>query len=404
MLCAQCRDGTDSEPNRLRALSRAVRSDTAEPVEEARRVLSTANPNSTFEFVRQGEPLSVSDGPIEWTVHPVLFEAEDRTVAINHWFDTVEWLPPTEFLTRNTISGLWESYRRVAPDVDLIRTDETHGATWLSIRALEVLRDTAGAIAFGTAEGGSERIESLARELRDARPSMVVIQHRIDRVMDTPTRTPEAIHDRAVDVIDAAIDADRLAAEQAAGVIADTSGRVATLSRSGTVTEAVQRVGSAAVVAESRPAREGVTTAERLAAAGLDVTLTTDAALPGLLRDRDIGCVLLGADRVLPNGDVANKVGSYPLVLAAADADIPVYVVAAADKIATTDEVITETGESSTVYDGDGAVAVANPIFERVPGDLIRGIVTEDGILDRTGIASRARKHESMSSWIERSG
>ena len=399
---AVSREDPESATNPLDAVVGDVRADEADPTESARRALRAADLSGDFELVRCGEPLSVSDGTVDRTVYPFLFEAAAGRETSGSSAIEGEWLPPTDFLTRDAAPGVWESYRRVAPDVDLVRTDETHGASWLSLRALEAVRDAAGAVAFGARDGGIDRVAALARELRSARPSMIVVRHRIDRAMSGTERTPEAVHDRAVDALDAAHDADRLAAERAAPPIADLPGSVATLSRSGTVAATLRRAGSAAVVGESRPSREGVAAAEGLVDAGLDVTLTTDAALPGLVREGDVGCVLLGADRVLPNGGVANKVGSYPLALAAADADVPVYAVAAADKIATTDRVVRESGEASTVYDGDRDVEVANPIFERVPGDLLTGVITEEGRLDRAAISERAREHESRSAWVSR--
>ncbi|OYR55972.1 hypothetical protein DJ73_00820 [Halorubrum sp. Ea1] len=407
VFCTARRADGGGTADALEALVGEVRADETDPAESARRVLRGAAPSGGFELVRGGEPLSVSDGATDRTVYPFLFEgaggAGDDAAADPMAVDG-EWLSPTAFLTREAAPRLWESYRRVAPDVDLLRTDETHGAAWLSVRALEVVRDTAGAVAFGALDGGVERIADRARVLRRARPSMVVVRNRVDRAMIGSDRTPEAIHDRAVDALDDALDADREAAERAAAALADASGKTATLSRSGTVAHTLRRVGRPVVVGESRPSREGVAAAEGLAAAGVDVTLATDAALPGLVRESEVGCVLLGADRVLPGGDVANKVGSYPLALAAAEAAVPVYVVAAADKIATADEVVRESGDAATVYDGDRPIGVANPIFERVPGDLLTGVITEDGPLDRAAIAERAREHASRAEWVTRRG
>ena len=405
MFCTARRADDGAAADALEVLVGEVRADETDPTESAQRVVRGAAPSGGFELVRGGKPLSVSDGATERTVYPFLFEAEAGGAGDDAAADPMavdgEWLSPTAFLTREAAPRLWESYRRVAPDVDLLRTDETRGAAWLSVRALEVVRDTAGAVAYDALDGGTERVADCARSLRRARPSMVVVRNRIDRAMTGTDRTPEAIHDRAVDALDAALDADRVAAERAAAAVADESGTTATLSRSGTVAATLRRVGRPVVVGESRPNREGVAAAEGFAAAGVDVTLATDAALPGLVREGDVGCVLLGADRVLPGGDVANKVGSYPLALAAADADVPTYAVAAADKVATTDEVVPESGDAATIYDGDRSVGVANPIFERVPGDLLTGVITEDGTLDRAAIAERARVHRSRAEWTD---
>ncbi|WP_096395644.1 translation initiation factor 2 [Halorubrum trapanicum] len=406
VFCPASRGATEDGSEPLEVLVGDVLAGESDPAESARRVVRDATPRGESQLVRRGESLSVSVGGTDRTLSPFLFEVAAGGMADDTPGDPPtaagEWLPPTAFLRHTTAPGLWESYRRVGPDTDLLRTDRTHGAAWLSVRALGALRDRAGAVAFGALDGGVDRVAETARELRGARPSMIVVRHRIDRVMSGADRTPEAVHDRALAGLDAALDADRLAAERAAAAVAETAGPAATLSRSGTVAATLRRVDRPVVVGESRPGREGVDAAERFAAAGVDATLATDAALPGLVREGDVGCVLLGADRILPSGGVANKVGSYPIALAAADAGVPAYAVAAADKVATADEVVRESGDPSAVYDGDRAIAVENPIFERVPGDLLAGVLTEDGRLDRAAVAARAAEHESRAEWTDR--
>jgi translation initiation factor 2B subunit (eIF-2B alpha/beta/delta family) len=399
VFCRPGSDTADSTSDPLEAIVGDVCADSADPNDEARRILRATAPTADFTLVRSGSPISISDGSTDRTVYPFLFESTGDDDPMEHVADEGEWIVPTTLLERDTAPGLWESYRRVAPDVDTVRTDETHGATWLSLRALEVLRDTAGEVACSSTRDGFERIRTLARELRTARPSMVVIRARIDRTMNGTAPTAEAVRDRAVEVIDDALDADRRAAAASADAITGFKGSVVTLSRSGTVAETLRRAGRDVFIGESRPAREGISAAEELAAAGLNVTLLTDAALPGRLRERDVACVLFGADRILSSGDVVNKVGSYPLAVTATANEIPVYVVATKDKITGTDEMITETGAPTDVYDGEYSVGVSNPIFERVPADLIHGVVTEDGVLDTTAIAQQAGEQESIASW-----
>lgn len=399
VLCIRRSANADAYPDCHAVISGFVEPETEDPVEDAWRELREETGIDDATLVRRGDPLSVIDGDYDWTVHPFLFEAPDREVDPNHEFDEWEWVSPTALIGRETVPALWETYRRVAPDVGLIKTDETHGSAWLSVRALEVVRDAAGEITFGASEGDWDDVAAVARDLRGARPSMVVVQNRIDRVMAEADRTPEAVHDRAIEAIEAAFAADEAAAARAAELIAEVDGPVATISRSGTVSAALEAADREVLIGESRPAREGIAAAEELAAIGVDVTVTTDAALPGLIRTRDVGCLLLGADRILPSGDVVNKVGSYPAALAAADAGIPVYVVASVDKVAPEGDVVRESGDPADVYDGDAAVRVENPIFERVSSALITAVVTEDGALDDDAIADRAREHDAMGAW-----
>jgi len=358
---------------------------------EARRLVRETTGLSSLTLAYAGEALTVETVDGERTIHPVLFDTPTREVGDMAAIEAAEWVPPTAMRNRETMPGLWEAYEQVAPSPTTIAADTIHGSAALSIRALGVLRDRAA-----VADDWSALVEP-ALELQDARPSMAVLENRINRVMTTAEQSTEAIHDRAIDEIDAAVDADAGAAATAADRL---EGPIATLSWSGTVRDALAELGAPVTVAESRPDREGVDLAESLAREGVDVTLTTDAALPAVLSNREFGAVLVGADTILPNGDIVNKVGTRALAVAADRADVPVYVVAARDKVATDDTFHSESGPAVTVYDGEADIAVRNPVFDLTPGDLVTGVLTEDGLLDQRGISVVAAQHRSNAEWI----
>jgi len=358
---------------------------------EARRLVRETTGLSSLTLAYAGEALTVDAVDGERTIHPVLFDTPTREVGDMATVEAAEWVPPTAMRNRETMPGLWEAYEQVAPSPTTIAADTIHGSAALSIRALGVLRDRAA-----VADDWSALVEP-ALELQDARPSMAVLENRINRVMTTAEQSTEAIHDRAIDEIDAAVDADAGAAATAADRL---EGPIATLSWSGTVRDALAELGAPVTVAESRPDREGVDLAESLAREGVDVTLTTDAALPAVLSNREFGAVLVGADTILPNGDIVNKVGTRALAVAADRADVPVYVVAARDKVATDDTFHSESGPAVTVYDGEADIAVRNPVFDLTPGDLVTGVLTEDGLLDQRGISVVAAQHRSNAEWI----
>ena len=359
---------------------------------EARRLVREATGLSSLTLAYAGESLTVAAGDGELTIHPVLFDTPTRETGDMAGVDAAEWVPPTAMVDRETVPGLWGAYEQVAPSPTTIAADTIHGSAALSIRALGVLRDRAAVADDWTA------LVDPALELQDARPSMAVLENRINRVMTTAERSPEAIHDRAIGEIEAALDADAGAAATAADRL---EGPIATLSWSGTVRDALAGLGAPVTVAESRPDREGIDLAESLASEGLDVTVTTDAALPAVLSDREFGAVLVGADTILPNGDIVNKVGTRSLAMAADHADIPVYVVAARDKVATDDTFHSESGPAVTVYDGEADIAVRNPVFDLTPGELVTGVLTEDGLLDQRGISVVAAQHRSNAEWID---
>jgi translation initiation factor 2B subunit (eIF-2B alpha/beta/delta family) len=259
-----------------------------------------------------------------------------------------------------------------------------------------VLRDRATAAAERS-DGDYGTLVSLARELRDARPSMGAVVNRINRVMATAEATPESVLDAATAACERAVEADTEAAAAAAPVLGE---RVLTLSRSGTVIDALREATPERVyVAESRPAREGVDAAEELADAGLDVTLFVDAAVAEVIRGEAVDTVFFGADTVLSDGTVINKVGSHPAALVAEGLGVDCYAVCSRDKIVPGTEADREAGPPNAVYDGNAGVGVLNPTFEAVPPESLDGVITEDGSLSASDVAAVANEHAALADW-----
>ncbi|WP_178915379.1 NUDIX domain-containing protein [Natronomonas gomsonensis] len=347
-------------------------------------------------LVRSTDPVAVVDDDhgVRWLVHPYLFDCESTDVTPNEELADYEWVQPPAILDRETVPKLWETYAAVAPTVDSVAADTDHGAAYISVRALEALRDRA-AVAAQNGDG-YESVADVARRLRDARPSMGVVSNRINRVMATAGPSAAAVRDRAIEGCRSAVDADAGAAVEASDLLGD---RVLTLSRSGTVLDTLLTATPEAVfVAESRPTREGVGVAERLADAGIDATLCVDAAI-GDVVSRDIDTVLVGADSVLADGTVVNKIGTRLAALAAVDADADCYAVCARDKIVPGTDVDTAVGSSDAVYDGEADVSVYNPTFEATPGGLFTAAVTESGVLETTDIERVAAEHADLAAW-----
>ncbi len=344
-----------------------------------------------FAFVRAGDPFEVRDEEGEWLVHPYLFDCPTRAVEPNWETEAHEWAPPTAILRRETVADLWESYDRVRPRVETLASDTDHGAAHLSVRALEVLRDEAA-----LADAGWSRLVDLARNLTTARPAMPVVANRVDRaVNEADERTPAALEMAVATGIERALRADERAAASAAERVGD---RVATLSRSGTVREALARAAPEAVlVAESRPGGEGVGVAEA-AAATLDtaVTLTTDAAFPHQLVEWGADTLLVGADAVLPDGRVVNKAGTRGAALSAAHKGVDVVVAASVDKVRRDRALDLELRDPGEIYESresDRApdFAVRNPTFDVTPADAVT-VVGEDGAFDPAAVAAAHRR------------
>jgi len=147
-------------------------------------------------------------------------------------------------------------------------------------------------------------------------------------------------------------------------------------------------------VSETRPRNQGLLTAWELQQAGVPHTLIADNAAGHLLQRGKADLVVVGADRVAANGDVANKIGTYLKALAAREAGVPFYVAAPGSTIdwtcASGGQIPIEerSGDEVRVIrsaSGDARIAaadtpVSNPAFDVTPAGLVAGIITERGI------------------------
>lgn len=147
---------------------------------------------------------------------------------------------------------------------------------------------------------------------------------------------------------------------------------------------------------ETRPLLQGARlTAWELAQAGVPVTVLTDSMAGGLMRSGRVDAVIVGADRIAANGDVANKIGTYPLAVLAQYHGIPFYVAAPSStfdrKLATGDAIPIEQRDRSEVAQPHGTLTVPdsaeviNPAFDVTPAELITAIITERGVVRRPG-------------------
>jgi methylthioribose-1-phosphate isomerase len=143
---------------------------------------------------------------------------------------------------------------------------------------------------------------------------------------------------------------------------------------------------------ETRPLLQGSRlTAWELAEAGIDVTVLADGMAASLMRERGVDLVIVGADRVAANGDVANKIGTYPLALAARHHGVPFYVAAPWSTIdpATPDGASIDIEHRAGEELGRGfeapvlpvGVSVYNPAFDVTPAELVTAFVTDRGIV-----------------------
>ncbi len=360
------------------------------PVQAAIREVNEELDVTVADPVRVGDPMTVTSSTYnrQFTIHPVLFDVDTREVTPNEEFARVEWVSPTAIHHKDAVPRLWEGYQRVAPSVATIADDETHGAAYLSRRALEVLRDRAGTIAAQSSATSPEPLRTLGAELRAARPQMAVLLNRVNRVLATAD-TPATIERKACAELDRAF---RVADDTVTTARRALNGAdIMTLSWSGTVRDILTDAASAAI-AVSEPGGEGIDLAEALSE-HTPVTVFPEAATAHLIANRDIDAVLVGADTILPDGHVINKTGTHMLAMLATRADIPVYVAASTDKVAPEASFTATDTAPEAVYAGAKPLDVHAPVFEVTPAELITAYLTDRGQLDTvTSVAVAHRR------------
>jgi methylthioribose-1-phosphate isomerase len=123
---------------------------------------------------------------------------------------------------------------------------------------------------------------------------------------------------------------------------------------------------------------------------GISATLITDNMAGHFLKSGRIGCVVVGADRIAANGDVANKIGTYSVAVLAKENNVPFYVAAPISTLdltlASGDEIPIEERSAAEVTHVGGVplapegISVRNPAFDVTPNRYVSGIITERGV------------------------
>ena len=272
-------------------------------------------------------------------------------------------------------------------------------------------------------------VAAAAATLRDTRPTAQNLFYGIDTVLAAIAGAgadPAAARVAAVAAAQAVADDDAACCEaigrHGAHLIAEGSG-VATHCNAGWLAFvdwgsalspmfAAHRAGRRfkVFVDETRPRSQGARlTAWELAGEGIEHYVIADNATALLMRRGEVQLVIVGADRIAVNGDVANKIGTYPTALAAADNGVPFYVAAPT----TTIDPQCETGDAIPIEERSGEEVqytwgraddgrflrvrttpegspARNLAFDVTPARLIHGIITEKGILPANAEALRA--------------
>ena len=248
-------------------------------------------------------------------------------------------------------------------------------------------------------------VREQAEWLAGVRPTAVPLRLGVDRALDRLPAGPAAVLAEAHAVAADAARVNAAATTRAADLVESltvrrplrtltlcNTGDLAT-GPGGTALGAITRLHERGVLAEAlacetRPLLQGARlTIWELARSGVAHRLCVDSAGPAALAQGLVDAVLVGADRIAANGDVANKIGTYMLACAARRSGVPFLVVAPEETIdphtptgadipieqRAADEVTALAGVPTTVAD----TPVYNPAFDVTPFDLVTAVVTE---------------------------
>jgi methylthioribose-1-phosphate isomerase len=273
----------------------------------------------------------------------------------------------------------WIRCETPAQVADCIRTLAVRGAPAIGLAA-----------AYGVALGGDDQATA-ADLLRETRPTAVNLAWALDRALaaDDPLAFAQALQreQEAADRRLSELGAEYFRAGDRALTHCNT-GALATggFGTAGGVLRAAWDRGrlSQVWVDETRPLLQGARlTAWELRRAGIPHRVVADSAAGGLIARGLVDRIVVGADRIAANGDVANKVGTYPLAVLAARHGVPFYVAAPVSTIdrsmpSGAEIPIEERDPAEVTADGDAF----NPAFDVTPAELVTAIFTEAGVLE----------------------
>ncbi len=297
------------------------------------------------------------------------------------------------------------NYQEVA---DAIRTMIIRGAPAIGVAA-------AMGVAIGVAKADPANLDAelavISKELAGTRPTAVNLFWAIDRMNRLYSEIRhlpyEELRDRLIEEAKLVrvedIEINRAMGRHGAPLVPDgktvlthcNAGALATAGYGtalGVIRAAIEAGKKIDVYAdETRPFLQGARlTVWELQHDGIETTLITDNMAGHFMRAGQIGCVVVGADRIAANGDVANKIGTYSVAVLAKENNVPFYVAA---PISTLDLTLTsgeqipieERGASEVTQVFGIPVApagtkVRNPAFDVTPNRYVTAIITEKGV------------------------
>lgn len=277
--------------------------------------------------------------------------------------------------------------------IEDIRDLNVQGATKVALAGLDVVEIVKN-LKAGNVQELKQNIQKALDDLLAARPTEPCMRNAVQLVLYAIAKRQkkEEALASAQETIDVSrqhiLNARKKIIEIAANALAEHK-RFYTHCHSSTVTQAIaalfakgDKKSFQVFCTETRPRYQGRKTAKELAEKGIPVILTVDSAFPSSLDSATV--VLLGADEVMQNGAVFNKVGSGLMARAANRRNIPVYVLTDSWKFAPPSfkyASLIEDRPAEEVWENPPeGVKIRNPAFDRIDPSHITGIITELGV------------------------
>ncbi|MBI1909957.1 MAG: S-methyl-5-thioribose-1-phosphate isomerase [Deltaproteobacteria bacterium] len=330
-------------------------------------------------------------------------------------FKTIEWKKDRLLLIDQRKLPVEEAYVECADYkqvADAIRNMVVRGAPAIGVTAAFGVVLGAQGIGARNFSDFYHRLESVCQTLQETRPTAVNLSWALNRMKEVCRRHEgaavpeirEKLEQEAVKIYDEDIQTNKKMGQNGSVLIENgmtilthcNAGALATAGY-GTalgVFYAAQEQGKKfeVVAPETRPFLQGARlTAWELVKNRIPVTLITDNMIGALMKQKKFQLVVVGADRIAANGDVANKIGTYTSAFLARGHDVPFYVAAPTStidkKTAAGGEIPIEERSPAEVANfyrqliAPEGIKIRNPAFDVTPHELVSGIITERGIL-----------------------
>lgn len=292
-----------------------------------------------------------------------------------------------------------------------IKGVEIQGATAVAEATLLALKNYGLKVPAKTKEEWLSKVKEAAEFLRSARPTEALADNAVQSVLwpknfegvETVAQARNQLEKAVVDFLLLMSQSREEIVAFGQEVIKDKK-KIFTHCHSSTVVEillAGKQAGLEFEVfnTETRPLFQGRITAERLTKAGIPTTMVKDSAASFFLsyvsgEDYQMDLFLIGADAILNDGSVVNKIGSYGMVLGAREAGVPVYVAASLFKFHPSSQIEIEHRSPDEVWDHPPrGLKIINYAFDRVPADLLSGYITERGVVPPGDLKKAVQQH-----------